>query len=653
MSLEDKKETMIRALKWKYKRRYEAVHPIPYMREKHFSVNQVFIDTGVEVCLTETPHQGASIPWEPLESYKEIFGDRRMQAKRLVIEGEPGYGKSTLTMQLAYDWCNKIKDSPIHKVDILIILQLRQLSSQTSIPRAIKLYLLPRADITVKDIESILLRYHVKILLDGYDEYLEHDLGVGLRPVDMVIVGKHLKNIDVAITTRYQPKELAPGTKIVKLTGFDAKAREEYIRKGIDADDTKLKEIQTQLEDNVVLRDFCEVPLIFVMFAHVAEEKKYYFRDYNSVTGLFRFLVSCFHDHMRNKLTDANVNNLYRFENDHARLDYIAFSTLSEKGHQTKWEKKQLSEALTEELYNRYVQLGSFIEEEVVLDLDDSTSRITEVRFYHDIVCEWYAAHYLAFLASKPETKFTSTAGHHSPQEDLVSLNMLNPFNFQYVFRFACGLRPESGDKIIDYLRSIPGGEKFAILCSLEQNTKESLKTVRTLCSDTVSFSDKDSQLSQRSLALLLKIASTHKVPIECLSLEKCLTADEDGTSYLKGENRLPFLQVKKMKIEKSTQISVEDMERILAYARQSEIIKELVINSNRNPTNASVQKISLSGKHFQVRWSCPNGFYALDFAGKCWRVMGPSRKRKHDNTEEEVKEQQAKRSNESFCTIL
>lgn len=67
------------------------------------------------------------------------------------------------------------------------------------------------------------------------------------------------------------------------------------------------------------------------------------------------------------------------------------------------------------------------------------------------------------------------------------------------------------------------------------------------------------------------------QVPVECLSLKKHLTADEDGASYLKGENRLPILQVKKMKIQKSTQISAEDMERILAYARQSEIINELV----------------------------------------------------------------------------
>lgn len=504
----DKKKIMITALKKKYKIRYEAVHPIPYMREKHFSVNQVFIDTGI-VCVTKTPPREVKKPWEPLESYKAIFGDRRMQAKRVIIEGEPGYGKSTLTMQLAYDWCNKIKDSPIHKVEILIILQLRQLSSQTSIPRAIKLFLLPRADITVKDIESILLRYQVKILLDGYDEYLEQDECGGTRPVDMVIVGKHLKDIDVAITTRYQPKELAPGTKMVKLTGFDSKAREEYITNAITTNGERLKEIQTQLEENVVLRDICEVPLIFVMFAHVAEEKKYYFRDYNSVTGLFRFLVSCFHDHMRSKLTDANVNNLYRFENDHAILDETAFKAICDKEHQIKWEKKQLRKTLTKDLCNRYVQLGILIEEEAYLDLEDSASRITEVRFYHNIFAEWYAAHYLAFLASKPETTFTNTTGHHSPQ---VSLKMLDPFNFQYVFRFACGLRPEGGDKIIDYLRSIPGGEKFAILCSLEQNTKASLNAVRKLCSETVSISDQDTKLSQRSLNLLLKIASTHKV---------------------------------------------------------------------------------------------------------------------------------------------
>lgn len=84
--------------------------------------------------------------------------------------------------------------------------------------------------------------------------------------------------------------------------------------------------------------------------------------------------------------------------------------------------------------------------------------------------------------------------------------------------------------------------------------------------------------VSYMTLNNISKTVAFHsQVPIECLSLEGCLYPDEDGVSYLKGENRLPFLQVKRMEIEKFNLMSEEEMERILAYARQSEIIKKLV----------------------------------------------------------------------------
>ncbi|PIK62359.1 putative NLR family CARD domain-containing protein 4 [Apostichopus japonicus] len=102
---------------------------------------------------------------------------RERRCNRRIIEGEPGYGKSTLTLQLAYDWCNGVQASPLADVEILILLRLRQLGNVPSIYRAIKRYLVPKEPrVKERDIKEILESCKsVAFQLDGYDEYPGRD----------------------------------------------------------------------------------------------------------------------------------------------------------------------------------------------------------------------------------------------------------------------------------------------------------------------------------------------------------------------------------------------------------------------------------------------------------------------------------------------
>ena len=113
-----KKAILIDILKKRYKIQYDAIQPIPYIKDRLYCVDKVFVEGST---VTE---EGVR-----LESYKNIFTDSRVKAKRRIIKAEAGYGKSTVTLQLAYDWCNGVKDSPLKNVEILILLRLRQLNS--------------------------------------------------------------------------------------------------------------------------------------------------------------------------------------------------------------------------------------------------------------------------------------------------------------------------------------------------------------------------------------------------------------------------------------------------------------------------------------------------------------------------------------------
>ncbi|PIK36368.1 hypothetical protein BSL78_26802 [Apostichopus japonicus] len=448
-------------------------------------------------------------PWVRVDSYKDIFTDPRMKAKRRIIEAEAGYGKSTVTLQLAYDWCNGVKDSPFKDVEILILLRLRQLNSKMSIYQAIKLFLAPN-DPRIKstDIKNIIESCSsVKVLLDGYDEFPDRDGTTG-SDVERIITSNLLGNIDVTLTTRYLPKDYdEANTKRVRLVGFDEKARDQYIRKAVTGeDDESVAKIKRALKANPILDDLCQVPLIIVMFSHMTHEKTH-FQKFKSVTEFFSYMIECFHSHLSNKslAKSAKAYNI-EYAVKYKELSKVAFEGLcGKKNRQLSWRKDGLCIRLGQGFCQHYIAVGILVEEEVSAVTNEQTSATdiqtrTDVRFYHQLFCEWFASFRLVEVV----------AATRGASELKKVLDEVDPFNLQYLYRFTCGISSAVGKRIIEYLKSRRNGDKFAILCILEQTGEvDGIKdTVRDLCSKQVDIKDGDSKLLQRSTIQLLEIAS-------------------------------------------------------------------------------------------------------------------------------------------------
>ncbi|WP_411026533.1 NACHT domain-containing protein, partial [Salmonella sp. s54395] len=123
-------------------------------------------------------------------------------SRRQLIEGEPGYGKSTLALQLLYDWCNNISDSPLRKVEILIFLRLRQLGGVTSIFAAIRRFILPRdSTLSEDDVKKIMEKSSpIMVVLDGFDEY--PDQADSETDISLIIKKQMFQDVDVILTTR-------------------------------------------------------------------------------------------------------------------------------------------------------------------------------------------------------------------------------------------------------------------------------------------------------------------------------------------------------------------------------------------------------------------------------------------------------------------
>ncbi|KAJ8050510.1 NACHT, LRR and PYD domains-containing protein 14 [Holothuria leucospilota] len=520
-STSGKKQQFLKDILETYAEMYNGVQPIPYIRERLLCVNKVFIDGGIEYLKKAEGSNVGCGTWIKIGSYNSIFTDSRLShAMVFLLYGEPGYGKSTLALQYVYDWCNRCLGSPLKDVELLIFLRLRYLKGGMDIFKAIQQFLLPRdTKLSVRDIEDIILSCRsVVLVFDGFDEYSRPD-DSSKDDVTQIIARQMFRHFKVILTTRPSstPPELSYATQQVRLTGFDDQAKERYILKAVvDGNAEAVARIMQRLQQNPILSDMCQVPLFFVMLAHMTYEKETSL-VLDSVTSFFRYVMACFYEHIQIRAGRVGTTTKGASARKHHKLDKVAFESLQGKDQHLVWSRDRLVELIDEPLYNELVEIGILVEENVMRIFDkpgtsaaDLFQRRKNVSFYHKLFCEWYAAHYVAERVNGLETS--------SLQKFFANMD---PFDLQYVYRIACGLNPVAADRIIQYLHSIEGGDKFAILCILEQTGQvDKIKgTIRQMCFEGVIISGYDSLLLQRSSMQLLEIAARNKASCYCLSL--------------------------------------------------------------------------------------------------------------------------------------
>ncbi|PIK47082.1 hypothetical protein BSL78_16052 [Apostichopus japonicus] len=286
------KTIYLAALKNIYKEQYDAVQPVPYIKDRLYCVDRVFVEGGIQVLAGDGRFLGPDESWRRLKSYKNIFTDSELRTTRRILEGEPG--------NLVFEELN-----------------LKNNGSFSS---------------TV-------------IILDGYDEYPDRDNDAG-NDVGQIIRFTKLQDVDVTLTTRYLPKDYSKSkTKRVKLTGFDEISRDEYIRKAVTGpnDEAAVDKIKRALKENALLDDLCQVPLFFVMFSHMTHESDI-FQKFNTLTDFFMYMIKCFHNHKRNKSLDENTYPyIIRFETHYEELCQIAFEGLNKAQQQILWEEMSCS----------------------------------------------------------------------------------------------------------------------------------------------------------------------------------------------------------------------------------------------------------------------------------------------------------------------
>ncbi|KAJ8043101.1 NACHT, LRR and PYD domains-containing protein 10 [Holothuria leucospilota] len=267
---EEKADIFIYYLHLNIKSWYEFICPLPWKKASHWGLSDLFIACGLTLTNTKSHTSLTNVDDKCIVTYDDIFIHSTLKdALRIVVEGNPGSGKTMLASQIAYDWM----EGKFENTKFAILLQLKYLEDMT-IPEAITKLILPlECPLTEADVEVFLEKTDpgkVCLIFDGLEEYTGggRDYDPQQSEVMKVMNREKLPATKVIITTRSEYLQDLPDCPMLKLRPFGKQERYNYVKKIFPQDDKKQNDVIMAVENDPLLLELCDVPLLFVMAVH-------------------------------------------------------------------------------------------------------------------------------------------------------------------------------------------------------------------------------------------------------------------------------------------------------------------------------------------------------------------------------------------------
>ena len=202
-------------------------------------------------------------------AYGDLFkGDR---VRKILVEGDAGIGKTTLTISLSEDWA---RGELFQEFELLLLLSLRQkeVASAGSLRELLKLFhTSPRVCESVASYLEEEEAEKVLIIADGWDELGESERSEGSFLYQLLF--KMFPSMSVVVTSR--PFASAPLhnlpciDRFVEVSGFSKDDIKEYIQSEFSGDQEKARRLLEQLEHNPLIGSTCSVPLNCAIVCHL------------------------------------------------------------------------------------------------------------------------------------------------------------------------------------------------------------------------------------------------------------------------------------------------------------------------------------------------------------------------------------------------
>ena len=250
------------------------------------------------------------------------------QPRRVLIEGQPGMGKTTYCHKIAYDWAKKrTGGESFPDVTLLLLLKCRDINC--GLWEAIDDQLLPReGNEAEKERFFTFIRDHqskVLLVLDGLDELPRDQLSIYTD----IIKGRVLPECYIVVTARH---EVGRNVRecchtLLEVEGFTKTDAKEFIRRYFRGDDLAEK-LLDKVDCDRTLQDLTRNPLNTALLCLLCEDFGGKFPE--SRTLLYLEIVECVlrRYRLKMKLPETNQDLLVLYRVDLKQLGCIAMKGL-------------------------------------------------------------------------------------------------------------------------------------------------------------------------------------------------------------------------------------------------------------------------------------------------------------------------------------
>ena len=297
-----------------YKRREGWLAPFPWCEEFRFHLDNIF--TRLKM-VSRKKERG--VKTDSIVNMLEIFKPHEEcpQPRKVLIEGQPGVGKTTYCNKIAYDWAKNCKaDDSFPNVQVLLLLKCKDINSE--LREAIDDQLLPK-DMKKEEREKFFTfvwehQSKVLLVLDGLDELPTHKLPVYKE----IIQGRMLSKCYLLVTARHEAgiKVRECCDTLLEVEGFTENDAKKFIQKYFKTQRHLAKKLLNKLYTDASLRGITANPLNTALLCLLCEDFQ---GDLpNGRTLLYHEIVQCVLRKYRRKKelpeTDEDLTQLYRTE---------------------------------------------------------------------------------------------------------------------------------------------------------------------------------------------------------------------------------------------------------------------------------------------------------------------------------------------------
>ena len=247
--------------------------PVPWCEKFSFQIKDIF--TRLRIVAKEKTR--GMVTSEEVTSMTSIFTPHEGCERPLIvlIEGEPGMGKTTYCRKLVYDWASKQChewDESFPRIDVLLLLRCREIKS--TIWDAIEDQILPKGiELEARKMFFQFLKENpskVLLVLDGLDEADPRNLETYLK----LIQREELPGCYIVLTSRHEGGSgVRPYTDtLLEIVGFTSTDAECFIRKYFQQAEHLAEELISKVQFHEDLMELTQNPLNTLLLCVIFED---------------------------------------------------------------------------------------------------------------------------------------------------------------------------------------------------------------------------------------------------------------------------------------------------------------------------------------------------------------------------------------------